>query len=139
MVTYATFNCGKRHTQVLKKKHRLKGKKVTFGGLPQRPKTAATSTVYDEKRIKDKLKYLDNVFDKLDNELDKGVSNIDIDFFTGKAVTNKNDNRNKEGVKLTRAIVIQNSLLCDDLSEVTTLMLRDKNIAVFDDNIEDKD
>lgn len=115
------------------------GKKVSFGGLPQRPKTAATSSVYDEKRIKDKLKYLDNVFDKLDNELDKGVSNIDIDFFTGKAVTNKDDNRNKEGVKLTRAIVLSNSLLCDDLSEVTTLMLRDKNIAVFDDNIEDKD
>ena len=67
---------------------------MTFGGIAARPKTAATSSAYDEKRIKDKLKYLDNVFDKLDTELDKGVSNIDIDFFTGKAVTKKgNDNR----------------------------------------------
>ena len=59
-------------------------KKVTFGGLPQRPKTAATSTVYDEKRIKDKLKYLDNVFDKLEEEVVKTTDKIDIDFFRGK-------------------------------------------------------
>ena len=113
---------------------------MTFGGLAARPKTAATSSAYDEKRIKDKLKYLDNVFDKLETELDKGVSNIDIDFFTGKAVTKKDDdNRIKEGVKITRALVLENSLLCEDLDEITTLMLRDKNIAYFDDNIEDKD
>ena len=113
---------------------------MTFGGIAARPKTAATSSAYDEKRIKDKLKYLDNVFDKLETELDKGVSNIDIDFFTGKAVTKKgNDNRIKEGVKITRALVLENSLLCEDLDEITTLMLRDKNIAYFDDNIEDKD
>ena len=57
---------------------------MTFGGLPQRPKTAATSTVYDEKRIKDKLKYLDNVFDKLEEEVVKTTDKIDIDFFRGK-------------------------------------------------------
>ena len=115
-------------------------KKVSFGGLPQRPKTAATSTVYDEKRIKDKLKYLDNIFDKLDTEIDKGVNEIDIDFFTGKAVTKSgNENKNKIGVKLTKALILENSLLCEELDEITTLMLRDKNIALFDDNIEDKD
>ena len=59
-------------------------KKVTFGGLPQRPKTAATSTVYDEKRIKDKLKYLDNIFDKLEEEVENTTDKIDIDFFRGK-------------------------------------------------------
>ena len=107
--------------------------------MAQRPRTAATSTVYDEKRIKDKLKYLDNVFDKIDEEIGKGVDNIDIDFFTGKAVTKKEDNRSKEGIKLTRAIVLENSMMCDELAEVTTLMLRDKNIAIFDDNIEDID
>ena len=57
------------------------GKKVSFGGLPQRPKTAATSTVYDEKRIKDKMKYLDNVFDKLETELDKGINDIELENF----------------------------------------------------------
>lgn len=85
------------------------------------------------------MKYLDNIFDKLDNEIDKGVSNIDIDFFTGKATSTKADNRKIEGVKLTRAMVLENSLLCEELSDITTLMLRDKNISVFDDNIEDKD
>lgn len=68
-------------------------KKVTFDGLPQRPKTAATSTVYDEKRIKDKLKYLDNIFDKLETEIDKSVSEINIDFFTGKATSTKGENK----------------------------------------------
>lgn len=107
--------------------------------MPQRPNTAATSTVYDEKRIKDKLKYLDDVFDKIDDQIEKGVSNIDMDFFTGKAVTKKVDNRSKEGIKLTRKIVLDNSMMCDELPEITTLMLRDKNISVFDDNIEDID
>lgn len=72
------------------------------GGMPQRPRTAATSTEYDEKRIKDKLKYLDDIFDKIDDDIGKGVNNIDIDFFTGKAVSVKEDNRSKEGIKLTR-------------------------------------
>ena len=60
------------------------GRKVTFGGMPQRPKTAATSSVYDEKRIKDKLKYLDNIFDKLEEEVVSTTDKIDIDFFRGK-------------------------------------------------------
>ena len=62
-----------------------------------------------------------------------------MDFFTGKAVTKKVDNRSKEGIKLTRKIVLDNSMMCDELPEITTLMLRDKNISVFDDNIEDID
>ena len=50
----------------------------------QRPKTAATSTVYDEKRIKDKMKYLDNIFDKLEDEVQSTTDGIDLDFFRGK-------------------------------------------------------
>ena len=42
-------------------------------------------------------------------------------------------------MRLTKKIVLESSLLCDELDEVTTLMLRDKNISIFDDNIEDKD
>ena len=41
------------------------------------------------------------------------------------------------GVKLTRKIVLDNSMMCEELHEVTTLMLRDKNISIFDDNLED--
>ena len=55
-------------------------KNKAFG---QRPHTAATSTVYDEKRIKDKLKYLDNMFDKLDADIVDTTGKIDIDFFKG--------------------------------------------------------
>ena len=28
-------------------------------------------------------------------------------------------------------------MMCEELHEVTTLMLRDKNISIFDDNLED--
>ena len=48
-------------------------------------------------------------------------------------------NQAKKGVKLTKKMVLENSLLCDDLEDVTTLMLRDKNIDYFDDNLEDLD
>ena len=60
-----------------------KGKQVQFGGLPQRPKTAATTTVADEKRIKDKIKYLDDVLDRIDDEVLKTADKIDIDLFRG--------------------------------------------------------
>jgi hypothetical protein len=29
--------------------------------------------------------------------------------------------------------------MCEELDEITTLMLRDKNINIFDDNLEDED
>ena len=108
--------------------------------MPRRPQTAATTTVYDEKRIKDKLKYLDDVFDKIDEEIFKTADDIDIDFFRGtRNPALANPLVEKKGIKLTKAIVVENSLLCDDLEEITTLMLRDKNISIFDDNLEDED
>jgi hypothetical protein len=108
--------------------------------MPRRPQTAATTTVYDEKRIKDKLKYLDDVFDKIDEEIFKTADDIDIDFFRGtRNPALANPSVVKKGIKLTKAIVVENSLLCDDLEEITTLMLRDKNISIFDDNLEDED
>ena len=51
--------------------------------MPQRPKTAATTTVADEKRIKDKIKYLDDVLDRIDDEVLKTADKIDIDLFRG--------------------------------------------------------
>lgn len=36
-------------------------------------------------------------------------------------------------------MVLDNSFNCDDLEEVTTLMVRDKMICRFDDNLEDED
>lgn len=36
-------------------------------------------------------------------------------------------------------MVIDNALMCEELDEITTLMLRDKKISVFDDNLEDED
>ena len=39
--------------------------------------------MYAEKRIKDKLKYLDNIFEKLESEVNTTVDGIDLDFFRG--------------------------------------------------------
>ena len=104
--------------------------------MTQRPKTAATSSVYDEKRIKDKLKYLDDVFSRLDEEITNTTLNIDLDFFNGKQSAVKSENP-KRGLKLTRKMVLDNSMMCEELHEVTTLILRDKQISFFDDNLED--
>ena len=51
--------------------------------LAPRPKTAATSSAVDEKRIKDKISYLDSVLDKLDDQVLQATDKIDIDFFRG--------------------------------------------------------
>jgi len=37
----------------------------------------------DESRIKDKLKYLEDVFDKIDDDIIKTADKIDIDYFRG--------------------------------------------------------
>jgi len=59
----------------------------------------------------------------------KTADDIDIDFFRGQRnPALVNPSVEKKGIRITRAIVIQNSLLCDELDEITTLMLRDKNI-----------
>ena len=36
-------------------------------------------------------------------------------------------------------MVLESSMMCEEMHEVTTLMLRDKRINYFDDNLEDKD
>ena len=106
----------------------------------QRPKTAATSTMYDEKRIKDKMKYLDNIFDKLELEVNTTVDDIDMDFFRGTRNPALVDpSAAEKGEKLSRKMVIDNTMMCEELDEVTTLMLRDKKISIFDDNPEDLD
>ena len=110
------------------------------GMVAQRPKTAATSSAFDEKRIKDKMKYLDNIFDKLEDEIVSTTDGIDLDFFRGKRNPALTDPKSKQnGVKVTRKMVLENSMMCEDMLDVTTLMLRDKKINYFDDNLEDKD
>ena len=99
------------------------GKNVTFG---QRPKTAATTTVHDEKRIKDKMKFLENIFDKLDEDVLSTTGKIDLDFFRGKQNPGfKDAEKWKTGRRLTRKMVLNSALMCEELDEITTLMLRD--------------
>jgi len=96
--------------------------------------------MYDEKRIKDKLKYLDNIFEKLDADVETTVGDIDMDFFRGTRNPAFADPKaHEKGERLTRKMIMVNSLMCEELDEITTLMLRDKKISVFDDNIEDVD
>jgi Leucine-rich repeat (LRR) protein len=85
--------------------------------ISHRPRTAATTTVFDESRIKDKIKYLDHLEDSLNTDIER-ILKTDI-------AANK-----KSKVKLTKQMLLENSM-CDDLNEVQTLMLRDKGIDVF--------
>ena len=96
--------------------------------------------MYDEKRIKDKLKYLDNIFEKLESEVNSTVDAIDLDFFRGTRNPALADPKAAhQGTRLSRKMIMENSMMAEELEEVTTLMLRDKKISVFDDNLEDVD
>lgn len=43
-----------------------------------RPRTAATTSIYDESRIKDKLKFLEDLEKKMESNIDDVVSNLDV-------------------------------------------------------------
>jgi Leucine-rich repeat (LRR) protein len=65
---------------------------------------------------------------------------IDIDYFRGKrnpALANPSVEQPIK--KLTRKMCIDNSLLAENLDEITTLMLREQKITIFNDNLEDED
>jgi hypothetical protein len=86
------------------------GKKVTF----MRPKTAATTTKYDESRIKDKLAALERLESQLNDHIEEIAGEIDL-FKIGKEAKEFADRGGKEkGVKLTKAMVLQHSM-CDEL------------------------
>ena len=59
----------------------LQAHKAPKKGDFARPRTAATCTVYDERRIKDKMKYLEGVLDNLDTAVVDDFGLVDIDKF----------------------------------------------------------
>lgn len=85
-----------------------------------RPQTAATSTLRDETRIVNKLKYLEKIEQKIEDDLD--------DFINKRGDKYKAP---KIGVPITKKIILEASN-ADTLDQVTTVILRDKSIEVFD-------
>ena len=78
------------------------------------------------------------MFNKIDEDIIRTTDKIDIDFFRGKQNPALADPTVEvKGVKLTKRMVLEGALMCDELDEVTTLMLRDKKIELFDDNIDE--
>jgi len=85
----------------------------------RRPRTAATTTVWDENRIKDKIKYFENIEGAIDTDIEKILAGgIEI--------------KKKAPVLLTKKLVLECGM-ADELGEVQTLMMRDKGIDEFDD------
>lgn len=111
------------------------------GAKLARPRTAATTTFYDESRIKDKLKFLEEMeqqltddIEKVMNEETKGEKLDDyelIDFV--KIGTRHASDNTEKGVHITTKMVLEAAMV-DSLEEVSTLMLRDKKIELFRDN-----
>lgn len=105
------------------------GKRVTF----MRPKTAATTTRYDESRIKDKLAALERLENQMNHHIESVAEEIDL-FTMGKEAKEFAERGGREkGIKLSLSMVLEYAM-CDELRQVKTLMLRDKNIAKFDDD-----
>ena len=57
---------GKEQADLISQMH---GAQAVKGGMMARPKTAATTSVYDESRIKDKLKFLEDLEAKIDLDI----------------------------------------------------------------------
>jgi len=77
------------------------------GGM-KRPQTAATTNVYDESRIKDKLKYLENIEMSIEDDINK-LRETDFDA--------KKEKKKTEGKRLTKKMILE-AAMCDDLDEV---------------------
>ena len=82
--------------------------------------TAATTTLRDETRIINKLKYLEKIEQKIEDDLELFVSR--------RGDTEKSK---KKGKPVTKEMILESSQ-CDDLEQVSTVILRDKNISMFD-------
>ena len=107
----------------------------TTGSRPAmaRPRTAATTNPYDESRIKQKLMFLEAMDAKIEKDINEVVSNLDAyKIMSNKALQEANT---KKGHRLTKKLVLEASM-CDELHEVETLLLREKQIGIFDDNYE---
>lgn len=85
-----------------------------------RPQTAATTTLKDETRIMNKLKLLEKIEQRIEEDLEQFISR------RGDKVK-----KDKKGVYVTKKMLLEASN-CDKLEEINTVILRDKNIGVFD-------
>ena len=81
------------------------------------------------------MKYLEGVLDNLDTAVVDDFGLVDIDKF--RDIQNPGQEQAKDGKRVTRKMVIDASLMAEELDEITTLMLAQKKITVFDDNMDD--
>jgi hypothetical protein len=102
-------------------------------GPMQRPKTAATTTKYDESRIKDKLLALERLEHQLNDNIESVADEIDLLTMAREAKTFVENGGQDKRVRLSKVMVLENSM-CDELSQIKTLLLREKNIFQFEDD-----
>ena len=69
---------GAEQAALLRAMHAAPGPgKKGLGGLA-RPRTAATTTIYDESRIKDKLKFLEDLENNIESSINDVVGSLDV-------------------------------------------------------------
>jgi len=85
-----------------------------------RPQTAATSSIKDETRILNKLKYLEKIEQRIEE---------DLEAFVNRRGDKAKDE--KKGIAVSKEMLLECSQ-CDKLEEISTIILRDKQISVFD-------
>ena len=105
-------------------------------GPLKRPNTTATGTRDYDSRVKDKLKYLEGLEDKIMTDVYDFADNMSVYKLERNAALRNQEQ--KGGVRVTRKMILD-AAMCDTVDEVATIMLRDKKIAIFDDNYEETD
>jgi len=135
---------GDEQASLLRAMMHIGGRNAGMGGpgAPkpiQRPRTAATTTVYDESRIKNedkiakKLDILERAEASLNDQIEKYYDGTD-EF---SVIKNKGETYGK-GIRLTRSLILETSM-CEDIEDVKIVLLRDKQIEIFDNNKDKKD
>lgn len=77
--------------------------------MVMRPQTAATTSLKDETRILNKIKYLEKIEQKIEDDLEEFVSR-----------RGDKAKQNQTGIRITKKILLDASQ-CDQISEISTV------------------
>jgi len=115
---------GEHQASLLKAMMHVTGRKAGLGGpgapnMPQRPNTAACSTVYDESRVKNKLRVLEDMQNKLDDEMEKYFDGTD-------QFSKRKEGSLEKGVRVNKSMLLEAGMV-DEIEDIK--MVRDSTVA----------
>ena len=82
------------------------------------------------------MKYLDELETRIQTDVEDYRDNMSL--YKLERNSALNNLKQKGGLKVTRKMILE-AAMSDTVDEITTILLRDKKISIFDDNYEETD